>query len=885
MSTSVEDVENIFEMTREELQDYNQKKYLEFKEIYCNTDTPVDEIFQQLEVNKGDPTYRYINGTRRSENLKRPVKEHTKNCRNTKTTLKIGKTPEEAYEEYKYLFYNTELSIAEIYEEIGVPQNQNTHYVYIRKHAELDGLNGYSRRMKLKHGGRPKGSKDLKKLSGEEKEIKYKYFEGRYQEFLEYYKDLDLSVADILKKMGTHHKSNMYFYFRERMEEDGLDPTKRQGEVLSRKIKKTYDERRKNCEPLYEETYQEYKKLFNESKLSLKEIYDALGVDPRSVCAQHIKKRAKEDGLSAHKRRWELFPPDTHKVTEEEQKIRDELYNEFERLFIETDTNVMDIYKKLGVKYNDVRGRYIREKAHENGLNGNTRHIEVKVSEELEEIFQEYKRLFNNTKYRISEIYEEINVKQGSREFRYIRKRAKEEGLDGKKRMYNQMRKKTTGRRFKKRGKNRQTGKTKYSAKTVKQVEDSMDTLSQVFIERNVQESTSKGYIASMYHWFHHFQDKYPNLQANIDVYITEEDERVPMRDRTIKHDLLKFREYLINCETMHTSKSIMSYYSKITAIFRHFGLEIPTLPKAKLEKGYVSNYNDLPTHEMIRTACEQSSDVLKATILFMSSSGSAKAETLSITIGMFLEGCSEYLDEYPTPENMDEIIRVKLRDRHDIVPLIYLRRIKTDKWYHTCCSPEASYCIIEYLNTLPELKWDDQLFPFSSSLLLTRFQEINDQNNWGRVGGYRRFRAHALRKFMASNIGLPRDQVDSFQGRSKDMIQEAYFKQDPRQLKEIYLGAMHNVMIFNNWEYPIGNETSIKPKPVITEEPVRESKPIIETPIAESPEPVAEQPKKDNQKSIAEELLMYSELMEKGLLTKDEFNQIKEKLLGGILS
>ena len=131
---------------------------------------------------------------------------------------------------------------------------------------------------------------------------------------------------------------------------------------------------------------------------------------------------------------------------------------------------------------------------------------------------------------------------------------------------------------------------------------------------------------------------------------------------------------------------------------------------------------------------------------------------------------------------------------------MIYLRRIKTDKWYYTYCSPEASYMIIESLKLRKNLKWEDKLFDYTSSLILARFQEINDNNNWGYVGSYRRFRSHALRKFMASNIGLPRDITDSIQGRSKDMIQEAYFKQDPQSLKKTYMEVMHRVMIYENW-------------------------------------------------------------------------------------
>ncbi len=69
-----------------------------------------------------------------------------------------------------------------------------------------------------------------------------------------------------------------------------------------------------------------------------------------------------------------------------------------------------------------------------------------------------------------------------------------------------------------------------------------------------------------------------------------------------------------------------------------------------------------------------------------------------------------------------------------------------------------------------------------------------------GFVGRYRFFRSHALRKFHASNIGLSADIVDELQGRGKTKVHEAYIKTNPKRLKEIYMGAMHNVMIFDDW-------------------------------------------------------------------------------------
>jgi len=334
-----------------------------------------------------------------------------------------------------------------------------------------------------------------------------------------------------------------------------------------------------------------------------------------------------------------------------------------------------------------------------------------------------------------------------------------------------------------------------------------------------------------------------------------------------------------------------------------------------KIEKGYVSNYNDLPTHDMIRTACEQSPLDLKAVVLFMSSSGSAKAETLSITVGMFLEGCSEYLEETPTASNIDNTLKA-LTNMHDIVPMIYLRRIKTDKWYYTYCSPEASYMIIESLKTRKNLQWNDKIFDYTSSLLLTKFQEINDNNDWGFVGSYRRFRSHALRKFMASNIGLPRDITDSIQGRSKDMIQEAYFKQDPKALKKTYMEVMHKVMVYENWGHGTTLAEIERQKKRLFNDFKDDEKIIDLSVIPETPEEIKTtigipEPKHADKStkgvnngantmpitppvqmpvghvegvSVSQELLNYAELMEKGLLSIAEFNRVKQKLLMSVL-
>ena len=219
--------------------------------------------------------------------------------------------------------------------------------------------------------------------------------------------------------------------------------------------------------------------------------------------------------------------------------------------------------------------------------------------------------------------------------------------------------------------------------------------------------------------------------------------------------------------------------------------MEIPYLPDAQYEKTYETNYFDLPTKEHILRALEISSIDLKAVILFMASSGTAKSETLSLKVKDFFDAASDYHNGGSVKE-----ILMSLEKRRDIIPTFYLKRLKTGKYYYTFCSTEASEAIIKYLKTRWDLKLSDPLFDFSSSSLMARFQKINDSMDWGFKGSFRFFRSHSLRKFHASNIGLSAEYVDALQGRSKSIIHQTYIKTNPQKLKEMYESVMGNVLI-----------------------------------------------------------------------------------------
>lgn len=305
--------------------------------------------------------------------------------------------------------------------------------------------------------------------------------------------------------------------------------------------------------------------------------------------------------------------------------------------------------------------------------------------------------------------------------------------------------------------------------------------------ERNMSDGTFKGYWSAFKHYteFHKM-----SLTELLREAREEQKKGVNPNETKLRQRLLDYRRHLM--ETYDAQSTIKAYESKVETFYKHWAIYLPQLPQAKIGKGYIAGWGDLPTLNHMRKAIEYMPK-LRTYILFAMSSGTAKAECLSITVDMFLRGLEEYTDIDRKPRQILE----ELECRRDIVPSIYLRRIKTDKWYTTFCSPEASLGIIEELLLRDKIRREDKLFPHSSSSVVTMFQKINDHFQWGWVGKYRLFRSHTLRKFNASNIGLPAEDVDALQGRSRNAVHETYIKRNPLELKKKYMGAMHRVMCY----------------------------------------------------------------------------------------
>lgn len=315
---------------------------------------------------------------------------------------------------------------------------------------------------------------------------------------------------------------------------------------------------------------------------------------------------------------------------------------------------------------------------------------------------------------------------------------------------------------------------------------------------RNLSAKTRQGYLNAINIYVSLNNKSFKDLLNEAEK---EEESGIRWKKRILKQRLINFRTYLYEKYLVSTAKV---YFQRIISLYNHFEIEIHKLPPLSTKSGNVPKpitFEDLPTKEIIRNAVEIANPIMKAIILFMSSSGCARRETLNLKIQDFIDGTQEYHNK----DNINDVLNV-LKFKEDLVPIFRVRRQKTNKFYFTFCSPEASNQIIQYLLTQENLKNTDKMFDINLYYLNKYFMEINDKLNLGKVGTYNKFRSHMLRKFHASSLynaenGLSLEEIDALQGRKKDNTHSSYFMEDPYNLKKKYVKSLDALIIKNNFK------------------------------------------------------------------------------------
>ena len=323
---------------------------------------------------------------------------------------------------------------------------------------------------------------------------------------------------------------------------------------------------------------------------------------------------------------------------------------------------------------------------------------------------------------------------------------------------------------------------------------------------RNLQKNTKKSYTI--------YIKQYTEFQGKTMIELLqeaedEEEAGIRWKYRTLKRRLIEYRAYLYDNYAYSSAKS---RFGKILAFYKHFEIEIHPLPKIStinVEKTHMG-FQDLPDREIIQKALKISDTLTRAIILYMSSSGCARAETRNLTIQDFITSTNNEFISYHHHTDIYDVIN-ELKNRDDIIPLFHLRRQKTNKYYYTFCTPEAVSEIISYLSSrTKKLNPTDPLFDAGYTKFNECFQTVNDKLGLGRLeNGRRKFTSHMLRKFHSTtlwNENVSTEVVDALQGRGKDPTHSSYFYENPLKLREIYIDNMEHLCI--NWDV---NQIDIK--------------------------------------------------------------------------
>ena len=318
--------------------------------------------------------------------------------------------------------------------------------------------------------------------------------------------------------------------------------------------------------------------------------------------------------------------------------------------------------------------------------------------------------------------------------------------------------------------------------------------LQEIRQSKNLTLSSIKNYECAMRQYTTYNQMSMTELLKEAEK---EEEDGVRWKHRQIRRRLIGFRAYLLQkYEYKATTKT---YLARILTIYRYYEIELQALPSVSTRNkpNTQIRYEDLPTRDIIRRAVNNTDSQMRAIILFMSSSGTARTETTNLRVQDFINATREYHNSKTINEVLEE-----LDPNRDIVPCWKIHRQKTGKDYYTFSTPESTRALIDYLcGCERSLTNDSSLFGIGHLYLTQKFIHLNDRLGLGKVGHNRRFRPHMLRKFHASQLSqgenaLPVHLVDSLQGRGKNKVHRAYFLDNPLDMKRKYVLNMHRLFI-----------------------------------------------------------------------------------------
>ena len=232
------------------------------------------------------------------------------------------------------------------------------------------------------------------------------------------------------------------------------------------------------------------------------------------------------------------------------------------------------------------------------------------------------------------------------------------------------------------------------------------DQILQDFLaNRNLAPATIKRYLTSLQHYSNATGMSLSDLIKEAE---NEEDQRLRMRERSIKKHFLEYKEYLQSRD--YTQLTISTSFTVIRTFYKDFDIFLPYMKISK-KSNRVETIENLPNTENISYALKFANLKYRAIILLMSSSGMGKAEILSLTYHDFLKSIESYVNISTDVDEITDILTKKHDNNELIVATWHIIRIKTNYPYYTFSTYESIDAILNYLKSDPPESENSFLF------------------------------------------------------------------------------------------------------------------------------------------------------------------------------
>jgi len=337
------------------------------------------------------------------------------------------------------------------------------------------------------------------------------------------------------------------------------------------------------------------------------------------------------------------------------------------------------------------------------------------------------------------------------------------------------------------------------------------DEVFQEFLDaRGIVKKTRRKHIINMTNYCNLHQQTPTEL---IEEAESEQDAGIKRKKRTLRKKLIKYVAWMK--EKNRATSTIKVYLTDTKAFYDDCEIDIPKLPKNICENKDLKlrniAFDETPTKEHVKKACDTTNIRNKAMILLHFSSGMGSSEVRHLKYEDFLIANEEYLnidenDKLNAFKVANQILKVK-----DCIGTWKLGRYKKARPYITFNSPESNHAIANYLlhrinRNKFILNLNDFLFVthhnkfIAENTYTSTFGRINKSCGYGkRKNGYNFFTSHRLRVAFGTSAktkGVDTIDIRRMMGQKGDYQDDAYLKTTAIRLKEHYIKFVKDLSI-----------------------------------------------------------------------------------------